>query len=152
MGFRKVFETLGENISKDKEQRTQEKAFVQNSEGSKAICAFIADLFEKGNPAYNWVKKNHVGLYPIIYCDSVSLCYMQPGDGQSFSGIKPKDIEVVRYSFQEMYEWYGLEIRCGYSKLHSRIQMNELERMINTEIEKLPHIKFNVGYLVKMFQ
>lgn len=147
-----IFETVGENISKSKEQRAQEEAFVMNNAGTQAICSFIANLFEKGNAGYNWVKQNRVGLYPVINEDSVSLCYMQPGDGQSFSGIKPKDIEVAKYSFLEMYDWYGLDVGCGYSRLNSRTQLNVLERMINLEVEELPHIKYNNGFLVRMFQ
>ncbi len=107
--MRKLFETAGEGIVKSKEEREREREYVQNNEGTKAICAFMVNLFEKGNEGYVWVKKNKVGLYPIINGKSVSLCYMQPSDGQSFSGIKPKDIEVVNYSFEEMYNWYGLE-------------------------------------------
>lgn len=96
--FGQLLETVGENISKSKEQREQEEAFVRNNEGTKAICAFFSNLFDKGNEGYNWVKKNHVGLYPVINSSSVSLCYMQPGDGKSFSGVKPRDIEVVQFS------------------------------------------------------
>mgnify|MGYP007123076210 CR=1 FL=1 len=150
--WKKMVETVGENVSKSKEERMQEKAYVQNSKGTEAICAFMADLFEKGNAGYSWVKENRVGLYPIVNQDSVSLCYMQPGDGQSFSGVKPKDIEVANYSFLEMYSWYGLDEDCGYKKLHSRTELNALESMINSEIDKLPHIKYNNGFLVKMFQ
>lgn len=150
--FGQLLETVGENISKSKEQRAQEEAFVRDNEGTKAICAFFSNLFDKGNEGYDWVKKNRVGLYPVINSNSVSLCYMQTGDGQSLSGIKPKDIEVVQYSFQEMYSWYGLEAGVGYNSLNSRTQFNVLERMISSEVQKLPHIKFNNGFLVKMFQ
>ena len=31
-------------------------------------------------------------------------------------------------------------------------EMDELESMINSEVQKLPHIKYNNGFLVKMFQ
>lgn len=114
--------TTGEKVLKNKEQREQEEAFVRNNEGSKAICAFISDLFDKGNACYEWLKKNHVGLYPVINQDSVSLCYMKAGDGQSLSGVKPKDIEVANYSFKEMYNWYGLDVNCAYNELSSRTQ------------------------------
>lgn len=150
--FKQLVETAGEKIMKDKELRAQEEAFVRNNKGSEAICAFMTDLFEKGNSGYDWVKKNKMGLYPVIYKDSVSLCYMQPGDGQSFSGMKTKDAEVVRYTFQEMYDWYGLKAGEGYSCLNSRTQLNELEKMIDSAVQQLPHIKYNNGYMVKMFQ
>jgi hypothetical protein len=149
--FGKIAGTIGENISKDKEQKEKEKAFVQNNEGSKAICAYIAELFEKGNSGYDWVKENRVGLFPVINSDSVSLCYMQGGDGKSFKTAMPKDVEVARYNFEEMYNWYGLEASRGYRMLDSRIQLNELESMINSKVQELPHIKYNNGYLVKMF-
>lgn len=148
----KLLETAGEKITKDKEQREQEQAFVRNNAGSRAICEFMVDLFRKGNPGYDWVKENRAGLYPVINSHSVSLCYMQAGDGQSFSGMKPKDVEVVQYLFQDMYRWYGLDEGAGYASLTSRTQLNELEKMINNAISELPHIKYNNGYLVKMFQ
>lgn len=150
--FGQLLETAGEKLTKDKEQLAQEKAFVRNNDGSKAICEYMVNLFQKGNPGYVWVKKNRVGLYPVINSSSVSLCYMQAGDGKSFSGMKPKDIEVAQYSFQEMYSWYGLAEGVGYASLTSRTQFNELENMINLEVQKLPHIKYNNGFLVKMFQ
>lgn len=150
--FGQLLETAGEKLTKDKEQRALEKSFVRNNEGSKAICEYMVDLFQKGSPGYDWVKKNRVGLYPVINSCSVSLCYMQDGDGKSFSGMKPRDIEVGQYSFQEMYSWYGLAEGIGYASLTSRTQLNELESMINSEIQKLPHIKYNNGFLVKMFQ
>lgn len=149
--MKKMFETAGENIAKSKEEREKEREYVQNNEGTKAICAFMANLFEKGNVGYVWVKKNRVGLYPIVNQKSVSLCYMQTGDGQSFSGVKPKDIEVISYSFEEMYSWYGL-VGYGYKSLNSRTQLNALENMINRKVKKLPHIKYNNGFLVRMFQ
>lgn len=55
--FGQLLETVGENISKSKEQREQEEAFVRNNEGTKAICAFFSNLFDKGNEGYNWVKR-----------------------------------------------------------------------------------------------
>lgn len=76
---------------------------------------------------------------------------MQPGDGQSFSGVIPKDIEVANYGFEEIYGWYGLG-GYGYKSLNSRTQLNALENMINMEIDKLPHIKYNNGFWVRMFQ
>ncbi|MBD5479738.1 MAG: hypothetical protein HDR14_10700 [Lachnospiraceae bacterium] len=150
--MRQIFETMGENISKSKEERKREESFVRDNKGTEAICAFMTNLFEKGNAGYNWVKKNKVGLFPVINKESVSLCYMQLGDGQSFSGMKPKDIEVARYSFREMYDWYGLDENCGYDILNSRTQLNVLEDMIKSDVEKLSHIKFCNGFLVKMFQ
>lgn len=152
MGFwGQLLETAGEKITKDKEQREREEAFVRNNEGSKAICEFMVSLFEKGSPGYDWVKENRRGLYPVMYPDAVSLCYMQPGDGQSFSGMKTKDIEVKRYTFEEMYRWYGLEPHLGYGRLNSRTQLNALEAMISNEVQNLPHIKYNIGFMVKMF-
>jgi len=149
----KLAGTIGENLSKDKEQREQEKAYVRNNEGSKAICAYIAYLFEKGNAGYDWVKKNRVGLYPEINYDSVSLCYMKVGyDDKNLSSVLPKDAEVVKYSFQEMYNWYGLDANCGYSFLNSKTERYELENMISSEVQKLPHIKYNNGFLVRAFQ
>ena len=132
--FRQLLETAGEKLTKDKEERAQEQAFVRNNEGSKAICEYMVNLFQKGNSR------------------SVSLCYMQPGDGKSFSGMKTKDIEVAQYSFEEMYNWYGLAESVGYASLTSRTQLNELQWMIESEVQKLPHIKYNAGFLVKMFQ
>lgn len=148
----KLAQTVGENISKSKEDRQREIDFVKNNKGSEAITAYMVDLFQKGNPGYDWVKKNKVGLFPVINNDSVSLCYMQVGDGKSLSGVKPKDIEAQRFTFQEMYRWYGLPAGVGYTSLDSRTKKNVLENMIDTAVQALPHIKYNVGYMVKMFQ
>ncbi len=148
---RQLLETAGEKLTKDKEQRMREEEFVRNSEGSKAICEYFVNLFDKGNSGYEWVKKNRMGLYPVMYPDAVALCYLQPGDGKSFSGMKPKDVEVVRYTFEEMYRWYGLEAYRGYGRLNSRTQLNALETMISNEVQNLPHIKYNIGFMVKMF-
>ena len=152
MGFwGALLETAGEKITKDRDVRQREEEFVRNHEGSKAICEYFVSLFEKENAGYNWVKENNMGLYPVMYPDAVALCYMQPGDGQSFSGMKTKDVEVARYTFEEMYRWYGLEAYRGYERLNSRTQLNALEAMINNEVQNLPHIKYNIGYKVKMF-
>lgn len=148
----KLAQTVGENISKSKEKRQQEIDFVENNEGSKAITAYMVDLFQKGNPGYDWVKKNKVGLFPVINNDSVSLCYMQVGDGKSLSGVKPKDVEAQRFTFQEMYRWYGLPAGVGYTSLDSRTKKNVLENMIDMAVQALPHIKYNGGYMVKLFQ
>ena len=43
--LRKMLETAGENIVKDKEQRLMEKEFIRTNEGSKVISIFISDLF-----------------------------------------------------------------------------------------------------------
>lgn len=148
----KLAQTVGENISKSKEDRQREIDFVKNNKGSEAITAYMVDLFQKGNPGYDWVKKNKVGLFPVINNDSVSLCYMQVGDGKSLSGVKPKDIEAQRFTFQEMYRWYGLPAGVGYTSLDSRTKKNVLENMIDTAVQALPHIKYNGGYMVKLFQ
>ena len=60
--WRQMVETIGESVSKSKEVRMREKEYVQNNKGTEAICAFIANLFAKGNMGYRWVKENYVGL------------------------------------------------------------------------------------------
>lgn len=146
--FGQIVETMGEK----KERKAREEEFVRNNTGSKAICAFLVNLFEKGNSGYNWIKKNRTPIYLVVNQDSVSLCYTQYGNGQSWSESKPKDIEVATYKFQEMYNWYGLSDGSGYCLLDSKVQRQELSRMINLEVNKLPHIKDKGGYLVKTFQ
>ena len=153
MGIFKILaETAGEKLAKDKEQRAREEAYVRNNPGSKAFCAFFVDLFQKGNAGYNWVKENRTGLYPVINNTSVSLCYTQYGDGKSLSGVAPKDKEVACYSFEEMYRWYGLSAGVGFSALNTRTEKNALESMISGQVQQLPHIRFNNGFMVKMFQ
>lgn len=150
--FGNLIDSVKENVEKDRQQKEKEREYVRNSEASKAICEFIVDLFQKGNPAYKWIKENNkIGLSPQVNFNTVSLTYMQPGDGKSFSGIKPKDIEVSQYSFQEIFEWYGLET-CGYKQLDTKTERKELEYMIGSAIEQLPHMKLTCGYTVKMFQ
>ena len=76
----------------------------------------------------------------------------QGGDAKTLKSSMPKDVEVANYTFREMYEWCGLDLSRGYFILDSRTQMNALESMITTSVLQLPHIKFNNGFLVKMFQ
>lgn len=71
--FGQIMGSAVEKLTKDKEQREREKAYVRNNEGSKAICAYMAHLFQKGNAGYDWVKENRVGLFPVIH-DSYVLC------------------------------------------------------------------------------
>lgn len=150
-----VFGRLGgsivEKVTKDKETREKEKNFVRNNEGSQAICAFIRNLFEKGNMGYEWVKKNRTGLFPVTHQDSVALCYFEYGDGKSWEGMKTKEIAAAEFSFQEMYEWYGLDSDRAYSMLGTRTMLDTLDQMIRVEVEKLPHIKNSNGFMVKMF-
>lgn len=37
-------------------------------------------------------------------------------------------------------------------RIYIRTEKNELEKMIDEEVKKLPHRKYNTGYMVKMFQ
>ena len=46
--FGQIMGSAVEKLTKDKEQREREKAYVRNNEGSKAICAYMAHLFQKG--------------------------------------------------------------------------------------------------------
>ena len=150
--FGNIINSVGENIANTKEQKAQDKAFVHNHAGSKAICAYFVQLFEKGQPGYETLKKNRKDpLYPVVRENSVSLCYMQAGAGTSFASMKSKDIEVASYSFSAMYQWYGLRANEGYSQLSTKTQCKTLEEMITNEVCKLPHIKFNGGFMVKMF-
>ena len=152
--FKQMAQTLGENIAKSKEDRKREEDFIKGNPGSQAIAAYLARLFEKGNGAYNWIKQNKEGLYPVINDDSVSLCYTQSGSvhAQSWKEAKAQEITVGKYSFQEMYKWAGLADGAGYSRLTSRTQKNALESMIHQAISAHPYLKFNGGYRVKMFQ
>lgn len=153
MGFlRQIFNNAATSIEKEKLRKEQEREFVRNNEGSKAISEYMTDLFQKENSAYCWIKENNEGLFPKVFEDYVALCYLQLGDGQSISGMKPKDIVIHEYTFEEIYAWYGLEENVGFHKLTSKLQMKELEGIINSQIGKLAHLKFNGAYLVKMFQ
>lgn len=153
MGFwLRLLDSAHEKLVVDKDQRARDEEFVRNHKGSKAICDYFVALFEKGNSGYNWVKRNKTGLFPVIKQDSVVLCYTQSGDGKSFSGMFTKEVEVATYTFQEMYDWYGLDSEEGYQMLHSRTQLDTLEQMINSAVTKLPHIKYSGGYYVRMFQ
>ena len=146
-----IFDQIKGKVKQEMEQREAQKAFVENHKGSEAICEYIVNMFDKGNSAYYWLKENKTPLYPIVQESRVQLCYMQAGDGKSFSGIKPKDIPVATIYFNEMYEWYGLKNGEGYRILDNKVQMKTLEYMISREVQKLPHIKYNAGFLVKMF-
>lgn len=149
--FGKVFETVGNSIQNAKEQKAQDEAFVRENEGTRAICEYFVQLFEKGYNGYDWLKQNRKPVYPVVNGNSVSLCYYQPGNGQSLSEVKGKDVVIWNYTFQELYQWYGLSGQSGYSQLTTRTQRRTLEGMIAAEVSNLPHIKYNGGFLVKMF-
>lgn len=149
-----LFDTI-KNAYQDKKAAEQaERDFVINHEGTKAICAYMKMVFEKGNPGYNWLKQNHgYPLYPKVENNQVLLCYQHvEKNPQSFKDAKPKDVEVGRYSFQEMYAWYGLNDGEGYSFLDTKLKCRTLEGRITSAVEEHPHIKYNGGFLVKLFQ
>ena len=56
--FVKVFEKVGKIIQNAKEQKAQDEAFVRENEGTRAICEYFVQLFEKGYNGYDWLKQN----------------------------------------------------------------------------------------------
>lgn len=155
----KIARGIQDQYKQNKVLKEQEEDFVRTNQGSEAICAFIVALFNKDEPAYKWIKDNkktlvmQTPLYPVVGEDFVSLCYMQYGDGRSWESSKNRDIEIGRYSFQEMYVWYGLAAGAGYSRLDSTTKKNKLRSMINNKIRELPHIKESSagGFVIKTF-
>lgn len=146
-----LFGKLQEKYQENKAQKQQEEEYVKNNRGTEAICAYMKAMFEKDNPAYQWLKSEKTPLYPVVGEDCVSLCYMQAGNGQSIRDIKPSDIAVFTCSFQQMYDWYGLGNGEGYSVLNTKVEKKALEQFITWEVEKLQHLKYNGGFLVKLF-
>lgn len=149
-----LFDTI-KNAYQDKKAAEQaERDFVRNHKGTEAICAFMKMIFDKGNPGYNWLKENRGWpLYPKVENNQVLLCYQHSEKNpQSFKDAMPKDVEVGRYSFQEMYNWYGLEDGEGYSFLDTKLKCRTLESQLTSAVEEHSHIKFNGGFIVKMFQ
>lgn len=146
-----IFDNIKGRVQQEMAQREQQRAYIKNHKGTEAICTYIADMFDKGNSGYYWLKDNKTPLYPIVEESRVKLCYMQTGDGQSLKGVIPKNIPVATISFQEMYEWYGLSNGEGYRILDNKFQMKTLEDLISFEVQKLSHIRYNGGFLVKMF-
>lgn len=155
--FGNIVNGIKEQYQQSKEQIELERHFICINPGTEVICAYIKNVFNKDEPGYNWLKENKLlsilstPLYPVVGESYVSLCYMQPGDGRSWESSKPKDIEVARYTFQEMYKWYGLENGVGYKRLDSKTKRKILESLIISKVEELPHIKYNAGFVVKMF-
>lgn len=146
-----IFDNIKGRVQQEMAQREQMKAYVENHKGTEAICSYIVDLFDKGNSGYYWLKENKTPLYPVVQESRVQLCYMQTGDGQSLKGVIPKNVPVATIYFNEMYDWYGLENGEGYRILDNKLQMKTLETRISLAVQKLPHIKYNAGFLVKMF-
>ena len=147
-----IFDTIKTNYQAKKAQDEAERNYIRSNPGTKAISAYMQMLFDKGGPAYNWVKSNRTPLYPIIKSDCVVLCYMQTNpNAQSFRDAMPKDAEICRYSFQEIYRWYGLRNGEGFSGISNKVQANTLESCINNKVQELPHITYNGGYRVKLF-
>lgn len=149
-----LFDTI-KNAYQDKKAAEQaERDFVNNHKGTEAICAFMKMIFDKGNPGYKWLKENRTyPLYPKVENNQVLLCYQySQKTPQSFKDAMPKDEEVGRYSFQEMFNWYGLADGEGYNFLDTKLKKRALESRIVSAVEELPHIKYNGGFVVKMFQ
>lgn len=142
------------NAYQDKKAADQaERDFVCSNSGTAAICAYMKMVFDKGNAGYKWVKANRTSLYPIVENDQVLLCYQYTErNPQSFQEAKPQDVEVGRYSFQEMYRWYGLQDSEGYSCLDTKLKRRTLEYQISSAVQELPHITYINGFRVKMFQ
>jgi len=148
------FDSLKDSYQEKKAADEAERNFVRNHKGTEAICAYMKMLFDKGNTGYNWLKANRTfPLYPKVENNQVLLCYSYTQkDPQSFSEMKPKDEEVARYSFQQMYSWYGLSDGEGYSRLDTKLKVKELELQISYAVQELPHIRYNGGFVVKLFQ
>lgn len=151
MGF---FDSIKNAYQDKKAAEEAERDFVRSHKGTEAICAFMKMIFDKGNPGYNWLKENRgCPLYPKVDNNQVLLCYQDTqSNPQSFKDAMPKDVEVGRYSFQEMYNWYGLGAGEGYSFLDTKLKKSTLESRISNAVQELPHIKYSSGFVVKMFQ
>lgn len=149
-----LFDMIQKGYHTKKAADEAERDFVRNHKGTRAICAYMKMLFDKGNTGYNWLKANpFFPLYPKIEDDQVLLCYLYTQKNpQSFQEMKSRDEEVTRYSFQEMYRWYGLANGEGYELLDTKLKKNELEHQISFAVQELPHIRYNGGFVVKMFQ
>ncbi len=146
-----ILENLKGKVKQEMEQREQLKAYVENHKGTEAICAYMTCFFDKGDSGYYWLKENKIPLYPVVQESRVQLCYMWTGKAQSFKDVIPKDVPVKTIYFNEMYEWYGLNRGEGYQILNTRVERKTLEMKISQEVQKLPHIKYSTGFLVKMF-
>lgn len=147
-----IFETIKNGYQAKKAQDDAQRDFIRNHKGTQAICEYMQMLFDKNNAGYDWVKRNRTGLYPIVKEDCVILCYMHINSNpQSFRDACPKDQEVGRYTFQEMYNWYGLRNGEGFQYLSSRLQKKTLETCISNKVQDLPHITYNNGFRVKLF-
>lgn len=149
-----LFDTIQNSYQAKKAADEAERDFVRNHKGTQAICAYMKTLFEKGNPGYNWLKANpSFPLYPKIEGGQVLLCYSYTQKNpQSFKEAMPRDEEVTRYNFQEMYRWYGLADGEGYNLLDTKLKEKELVLRISSAVQELPHIRYNGGFVVKMFQ
>lgn len=140
--FGKIISGIQDQYQQNKARKEAERNFVKTNRGTEAICAYITALFDKGQPAYSWLKSNRKPLYPkVMNTNTISLCYTQYGDGRSYESSKSKDIAVATYSFQDMYQWYGLTKGEGYDELTMKIQCETLEFTILDELEKLTHLK-----------
>ena len=148
-----LFDTI-KNAYQDKKAAEQaERDFVYNDKGTEAICAYMKTLFDKGNSGYNWLKENRgCPLYPVVEDNQVLLCYQYSvKNPQSFKDMKPQDVEVARYSFRQMYQWYGLAEGEGYNFLDTKIKKHALAGCIRSKVGELPHIKDTSGFTVKLF-
>lgn len=152
-----VFGDLAGNIKNkiesDKAEKERLRREIQNNRGTEAICSYMFTLFEKGNAGYNWLKANRkFPLYPVVGDAGVELCYTQyASNPQSLREMKPKNIRVSYYCFQEMYSWYGLAYGEGYLTLNNKVQKDWLCSMINQRVQQHNHIKYTTGWELKLF-
>lgn len=151
--FKDLANTVVTRYNEKKEQDANDRAYVQNNEGSKAISVYMADLFKKGHEGYTWLKENKMPLIIDVEQDVVTLSYEELArNPQSFREAMPKKKVVGRYYFQQMYKWYGLNSSSAYGQLDTKVQRAALSGMIDDEIRALGHMKYTSGWEVKLFQ
>lgn len=148
-GVKGFFGNIQKDIQRNKDEAAAEREWIREHPGSEAICEYFYQLFQEGWPGYNWLKSNRgYPLYLKIDFSGIKICYNDP----TAKTLLPQDVIVQSYSYQEIYNWYGLKSQDGFSYLDKKIHKDELNSMIIERILQHPHIKYSGGLVLRMFR
>lgn len=123
---------------------------IRDNKGTRAICAYFYDLFERNHSGYRWMKANpQIPLYPRVLQSGVELCYSEQVKNSSlWSHRQVRNIAIASYSFEEIYQWYPLAKGEGFTELTNRDDRVILADLISQEILRHDHIKNSNGLVL----
>ena len=123
---------------------------IRDNKGTRAICAYFYDLFERNHSGFRWMKANPTTpIYPKVNLHSIDLCYMEQVKNSSlWANRQVRNIAIASYTFEEIYQWYQLGKGEGYLELPDRDDRLILKGLITQEILRHDHIKNSDGLVL----